>query len=172
MIRIHGEIKGMNLREANETDIPIIVELEHAPGPSQYVSQWTREEHNAAMCNPDTRYFIAEDNSNMWLGYAILCGLQSEHRNIELKRIVMRSPGQGHGRQMLQMVLRKAFEEFKAHRVWLDVFEANLRAQHLYRSFGFQQDGILREAVCRAGKYHSLLLMSLLDREYRTVGNS
>jgi RimJ/RimL family protein N-acetyltransferase len=139
----------MYLREANETDIPLIVKLEHAPEANQYVSQWTREEHCAAMRNPDTRYFVAEDNSNTWLGYIILHGLQSEHHNIELKRIVVHSPGQGHGRQMLQMVLGKIFEDFKAHRVWLDVFETNLRAQHLYRNLGFQQDGILREAVYR-----------------------
>jgi RimJ/RimL family protein N-acetyltransferase len=70
---------------------------------------------------------------------------------------------------VLQLLLRKVFNEFRAHRLWLDVFETNVRAQHVYRTLGFQQDGIFREAVYRDGQYHSLLLMSLLDREYRTT---
>jgi diamine N-acetyltransferase len=79
---------------------------------------------------------------------------------------VMRAPGRGHGRQVLRLLLKKVFRDFAAHRLWLDVFETNHRAQHLYRSLGFQQDGIFREVVYRDGQYHSLLLMSLLDREY------
>lgn len=78
-------------------------------------------------------------------------------------------PGQGNGKQVLRLVLKKVFEELGAHRLWLDVLESNLRAQHVYRGLGFQQDGILREAFFRDGKYQSLILMSLLDREYRAI---
>lgn len=148
-------------------DLPFIVAIEHAPAFREYIGRWTNEEHAAAMRDPDTRYLIALDDSGKAVGYAILRGLQSEHRNIELKRIVMQSPGHGHGRKALQSVLKKVFYEYGAHRLWLDVFESNLRAQHLYSSMGFQQDGIFREAIFRDGKYHSLLLMSMLDREYK-----
>jgi diamine N-acetyltransferase len=110
--------------------------------------------------------FIAEQNTNEVAGFAILCGFASEHRLLELKRIVIRVPGRGLGRQVLRLLLIEAFEEYGAHRLWLDVFEDNLRAQHLYSSFGFRRDGVLREAVYRDGEYYSLILMSLLDREY------
>jgi RimJ/RimL family protein N-acetyltransferase len=157
----------MLLREATEGDIPLIVETEWNPEFRAFIGQWTREEHTSAMRDPDTRYFIIVDDSAEPMGYAILRGLRSGHCNIELKRIAMRSPGQGNGRQALRLLLKKVFDEFGAHRLWLDVFETNLRAQHIYRGFGFRQEGVLREAVCRDGEYHSLFLMSLLDREYR-----
>lgn len=157
----------MRLRAATAEDIPFIFETEHLPQFREYIGQWTRDEHEAAMRDSDTRYYIAIGDSGDSLGYAILCGLQSEHRNVELKRIVIRTPGLGFGRQTLQLLLVKVFGEFGAHRLWLDVFESNLRAQHVYRSLGFQQDGIFREAVYRDGRYHSLLFMSLLDREYK-----
>jgi RimJ/RimL family protein N-acetyltransferase len=157
----------MQLRPATEADLPFIVETEHAPMFSEYIGRWTSEEHAAAMREADTRYFIAQDDSGNALGYVILRGVQSEHRNIELKRVVMHSPGHGYGKQALRLLLKKVFEEFGTHRLWLDVFESNIRAQHVYRSLGFQQDGTFREAVYRDGKYHSLLLMSLLDHEYR-----
>jgi diamine N-acetyltransferase len=157
----------MHLREATPADISFIVAVEHAPEFREHIGTWTHDEHATAMRDPDVRYFIALDDSENAVGYVILRGLQSEHRNIELKRVVMHSPGRGHGRQVLQLLLQKIFDEFKAHRLWLDVLETNVRAQHLYRSSGFQQDGIFREAVYRDGKYHSLFLMSLLDHEYR-----
>jgi RimJ/RimL family protein N-acetyltransferase len=159
----------MRLREATPADISFIVAVEHAPEFREYIHNWTHDEHGTAMRDPDIRYFIALDGSENAVGYAILRGLQSEHRNLELKRIVMHSPGRGHGKQVLQLLLKKIFDEFNAHRVWLDVFETNDRAQHLYRSLGFQQDGIFRDAVYRDGKYHSLFLMSLLDHEYRAT---
>jgi RimJ/RimL family protein N-acetyltransferase len=159
----------MKLRAATAEDIPFIFETEHSPEFRECIGRWTRDEHEAAMRDPDTRYFIAIDDAGNSLGYVILCGLQSENHNIELKRIVIRAPGRGYGKQILQLLLGKVFGEFGAHRLWLDVFEFNLRAQHVYRSLGFQQDGIFREAVYRDGKYHSLLLMSMLDREYKPI---
>lgn len=160
----------MQLRAGTAADIPFIVSIEHAPSLHEYVGQWTREEHAAAMKDLDTRYLIPLEDSSEPLGYIILRGLQSEHCSLELKRVVMQSPGSGRGKLALQLLLQKVFEEFGAHRLWLDVFETNSRAQHVYRSLGFQQDGIFREAVYRDGKYHSLLLMSILVREYQARG--
>ncbi|QNI34468.1 GNAT family N-acetyltransferase [Alloacidobacterium dinghuense] len=157
----------MELKTATTADIPFIVEVEHPPALRDYIGQWTNEEHTAAMRDRDTLYLIATDENGKQLGYIILRGLQSEHRNFELKRVVMRSPGEGHGKRVLQLLLKKVFEELGAHRLWLDVFESNSRAQHVYRTLGFQQDGIFREAIYRDGKYHSLFLMSVLDREYQ-----
>lgn len=159
----------MELKEATETDLPFIIETEHSPEFRECIGRWAIEEHAAAMRDPDTRYLIALDDSGKKLGYAIVRGLQSEHHSIELKRIVIQPPGRGHGRKVLQLLLKKIFDEFGAHRLWLDVFEFNLRAQHVYRSLGFQQDGTFREAIFRDGKYHSLLLISILDREYRAA---
>jgi diamine N-acetyltransferase len=156
----------MELRAGTSADISFIVATEHSPELREYIGTWTSEEHAAAMNDPDTRYLIALGDSGNALGYIILRGLLSEHRNIELRRVVIVSPGRGHGKEVLRLLLSQVFDEFGAHRLWLDVFETNLRAQHVYRSVGFQQDGVFREAVLRDGKYHSLLLMSILDREY------
>lgn len=161
----------MKLKAATTTDIPFIVATEHAPELHEYIGTSTSEEHAAAMNDPDAHYLIALDGSGNSIGYVILRGLLSEHRNMELKRVVMASPGRGHGKEVLRLLLSKVFDEFGAHRLWLDVFETNLRAQHVYRSVGFQQDGVFREAVLRDGVFCTLLLMSMLDREYRVSGD-
>lgn len=158
---------SVHLRATVETDIPFILAIEHAPEFREYIGQWTPEEHAAAIVDPDARCMIVMDDSAGAVGYAILRGFSFEHRNIELKRIALRAPGKGYGRQALLLLLKFVFDEMGAHRLWLDVFETNLRAQHVYRSLGFQQDGVFREAIYRDGQYHSQLLMSMLDREYQ-----
>ena len=42
-----------------------------------------------------------------------------------------------------------------------------MRAQALYTSEGFVEEGRLRESVRLADGYESLIVMSLLDREYQ-----
>ena len=64
-----------------------------------------------------------------------------------------------------------AFRDLRAHRFWLDVKASNARAQGLYASEGFLEEGRLRESVRvrldGADGYDSLVVMSMLDREYQ-----
>jgi diamine N-acetyltransferase len=60
----------------------------------------------------------------------------------------------------------RAFVHHRAHRLWLDVFDTNARARRVYEAYGFREEGAMREAILRDGEYHTLVLMSLLDREY------
>jgi RimJ/RimL family protein N-acetyltransferase len=59
-----------------------------------------------------------------------------------------------------------AFRDLSAHRFWLDVKTLNERAYQLYRSEGFVEEGRLRESVRAGDGYDSLIVMSMLDREY------
>ncbi len=65
-------------------------------------------------------------------------------------------------------VADRAFGKHRAHRLFLDVFVTNDRARHVYETFGFRKEGIMRDAIYRDGGYHSLVLMSLLESEYRS----
>jgi diamine N-acetyltransferase len=118
------------------------------------------------MADPDAAYIVAEDQQGHIAAFAILRGLRSEHRSVELKRLVVGVPNQGTGRKLLAEVAERAFSEFGAHRLFLDVFVNNARARHVYETFGFQKEGIMRDAIYRDGSYHSLVLMSLLESEY------
>jgi ribosomal protein S18 acetylase RimI-like enzyme len=164
----------MLLRLAAPADIPAILALERLPESTQFVGQWSEDRHRATLLSPDARYFVSEsghDNtdqagSGQLRAFAILRGLKETSGSIELKRLVVHPPGQGLGRQILAELIRIAFDQFHAHRFFLDVFDDNLRARHLYQSLGFVEEGLLREAALRNGQYCSLRLMSLLDREY------
>jgi RimJ/RimL family protein N-acetyltransferase len=158
----------MKFRNATQADIAEICALERLPEFRTMIGSWPEDQHMRMLANPDAVYILAEDQSGRIAGFAILHGLLSEHRQVELKRVVVRTPNQGVGRQLLAEVAERAFGEHSAHRLFLDVFVTNDRARHVYENFGFRKEGVMREAVYRDGAYHSLVLMSLLETEYRS----
>lgn len=156
----------MLLRPANSADIPAIVAIERLPAASRFVGQWSEERHRASLASGDARYYISETESGEVQAYAILRGLQETAGAVELKRIVVAMPERGLGRTMLRELIRIAFRELGAHRLYLDVFDDNARARHLYESLGFQYEGVMREAAQRDGQWCNLRLMSILETEY------
>jgi diamine N-acetyltransferase len=162
----------MKFRSANRADIPQICALERLPEFRTMVGSWAEDQHLRMLADPDAVYIVAEEPSGRIAGFAILRGLLSEHRQVELKRIAVRTPNQGIGRQLLTEVADRAFGEHSAHRLFLDVFVTNDRARHVYQNFGFRKEGIMRDVIYRDGAYHSLILMSLLETEYRCASKT
>lgn len=156
----------MTLRQATEEDLPFIAALERKFCDLGFVGADSLETHRARLADEDCSYSIVESGGGP-AGFVILRGLSSRNRSIELKRIVIGEPGQGLGRRALEATIADVFGRLSAHRLWLDVFEHNTRARHVYRSLGFQEEGMLRESIFHNGRYDSLVLMSILEQEYR-----
>lgn len=154
------------LRRAQELDVADILRFERLPGFHTLVGTWPEEEHARALRDPDVEYWMVLNPGGGSAGFAILRGIQSPHRSIELKRFVIGTPGGGLGQRALAALQAHVFVSHAAHRLWLHVFPTNQRALHVYRKAGFQQEGLLRETIYRDGQYHSVLLLALLDREY------
>jgi diamine N-acetyltransferase len=157
----------MHLRHATPADISAIIALERTPMAREYVGQWSEDRHLATLAGGDARYYVSETECGEVQAYAILRGLKEDSRAIELKRIVVAVPERGLGRRMLKELMRIAFRELGAHRFFLDVYDDNARARHLYESLGFQYEGVMREATHREGQWCDLRLMSILESEYR-----
>jgi RimJ/RimL family protein N-acetyltransferase len=105
----------------------------------------------------------------MSTGFVILQGCRNPHHSVELKRIVLQRKGQGLGRACVRLLMQMAFRDLGAHRFWLDVKSLNTRAQTLYRSEGFVEEGRLRESVKTDDGYDSLIVMSMLQSEYKAI---
>jgi RimJ/RimL family protein N-acetyltransferase len=155
------------LRTATEADLNEIVRLERGLEAQRYVGQWSEDRHRATLTGGDARYLVVDDADGGLAAYAILRGLAETGRAVELKRVVVGKPERGLGRRLLTELVRIAFEELQAHRLFLDVFDDNVRAQHLYTSLGFVLEGTMRHAASRDGQWHDLRLMSMLESEYR-----
>jgi diamine N-acetyltransferase len=135
----------MTLRRATVEDLSYILDLERSFRDQGYLGGDEIKVHEQRFGDSDCWYGIVETEGRRG-GYAILRGLASLNRSVELKRIAVGEPGRGLGRRLLEAILEKVFDELSAHRIWLDVFPHNSRARHVYRSVGFVEEGVLRSA--------------------------
>jgi diamine N-acetyltransferase len=168
-------VPPLTLRPTMLSDLEFVQSVETDPANLPFITPWERTQHEAAVRIPDFRHFIVEVGGNSEStsrdGFVILQGCRNPHKSVELKRLVLQPKGRGLGRACVRLLKRMAFRDLHAHRFWLDVKSLNQRALKLYESEGFVEEGRLRESVRLAGMgdaagYDTLVVMSLLDREY------
>jgi diamine N-acetyltransferase len=73
----------------------------------------------------------------------------------------------GYGRMALQLLVRHGFNDLNLHRIYLHVYETNLRAIRSYEHAGFIHEGSLRQARYLDGGYVDVLVMSILKDEWQ-----
>lgn len=126
-------------------------------------------------------FFMRESDESMFdfavlhedraIGRAYLSRYDKNTKSADITRIYigeLNLRGKGFGRELMEKLLEFCFEELGLHRVTLDYFDGN-PAQALYRSLGFQSEGVAREAGFKDGKYNNFNLMSLLKREWEEI---
>jgi diamine N-acetyltransferase len=157
----------VRLRPTMLSDLDFVTSVEQDAANRPFITPWDRTQHEGAVRFPDFRHFIVEAApAYESTGFVILQGCRNPHRSVELKRIVLQTKGLGLGRQCVRLLAQMAFRDLGAHRFWLDVKALNTRAQALYRSEGFVEEGRLRDSVRTEDGYDSLIVMSLLEDEH------
>lgn len=73
----------------------------------------------------------------------------------------------GLGTEATRLMLKHVFEDLNLHRIYLDVYATNPRAQKAYLTAGFVVEGTKREAVFKNGHYIDVILMSILQSEWK-----
>jgi diamine N-acetyltransferase len=154
----------LRLRPTGEDDLDYVVAAEADPDNSPFLAPSPREEHLGFLRDPRQRHLIAEAGGRR-VGFALL-RLHPEDRAVELRRLAVTEKGRGYGRAALRLAVERAFEEHDAHRLWLDVKPHNERARSLYRSAGFVEEGLLRDALRAGDHFESLIVMSMLRPEW------
>ena len=149
------------------SDLGFVGSVEDDPANRPFITPWERVQHEGAVRFPDFRHFIVEAGPGYpSAGFVILQGCRNPHGSVELKRLVLQTKGQGHGRACVRLLADMAFRDLGAHRFWLDVKSENTRALSLYRSEGFVEEGRLRESVRSGSGFDSLIVMSMLASEH------
>lgn len=98
-------------------------------------------------------------------------GLHQIHRRSHVGRLACiigsrDEMGKGYGTAAIAHLLDIAFGAERLHKVWLMVFETNVRARRVYGRLGFVEEGTLREEYYHEETWHNMVRMSLLDREW------
>jgi len=161
---------AVRLRRTTTDDIDFVVGAEQDGDARPLILPWHREQHVAALRDPDLAHFIVETTADgQPVGFVILAGLWNPHRSLEFRRVVIVRKRRGYGRAAVRLVKEFAFTTAGAHRLWLDVKEHNQRARALYEAEGFVVEGLLRECLKEESGFGSLVVMALLVSDWRSL---
>jgi RimJ/RimL family protein N-acetyltransferase len=73
---------------------------------------------------------------------------------------------QGYGTEAVRLLVQHGFKTLNLNRIYLHVFENNLRAIRAYEKAGFILEGRERQAEFKDGRYIDVLRMSMLKDEF------
>ncbi|GIG30444.1 GNAT family N-acetyltransferase [Cellulomonas marina] len=97
------------------------------------------------------------------VGEVVLNDLDAHNRSMSLRiGLVDAATGHGYGPEAIRAVLDHAFEVVLLHRVELEVYAFNPRAQRTYERCGFVVEGRRRDALWWDAEWTDALLMSVL----------
>ena len=134
----------------------------------------TRDFLDAQLENADPanrKFAICLCEDDRYVGHIGYEHLDPRRRNTELG-IVLGDPemlSKGIGAEAIGLFLKVCFEELGLHRVGLRVLRANERGIRCYEKCGFKEEGCLRQWHYSREKWHDLVLMSILEDEYRDI---
>jgi RimJ/RimL family protein N-acetyltransferase len=135
------------------------------PGPiADMFRNWSKND------TPSSVGFCIETlDTSQLIGHTSLWGDDPRNRAAMMAIVVGEEhTGQGYGTDALQVLLRYGFGEMGLHRIELGVYAYNTRAQAIYRSIGFTEEGRRRETVLHDGVFHDDVVMAMLEQEWRT----
>jgi RimJ/RimL family protein N-acetyltransferase len=161
----------INIRKTKEKELDFVINLESRPENRKNVFQWTKEQHKKIIVDKDTLHLIIEDKNGNKVGYAIVAGLKSKNKSIELRRIVISEKNKGFGTEFLNLMKKYTFEDLKYHKLWLDFFDTNTKVENLYKRNGFKHEGVLRDKYFYDNRYITMVVMSILEDEYFGINN-
>lgn len=126
------------IRDTKPEELGRICEMERGEARNSIIP-YSLDRHQAEFTKPEVVY------KSIWCGSQhigfLIFVLDSDARNVEFRRIVVTEPGRGYGKRVVRMVDEICRDELGRVRVWLDVFETNERARHVYEQCGYRTFG-------------------------------
>lgn len=170
---------GFRLRLAAEEDAAAYYEQNYCPLDRETArltgskSSFTREEvlafFRAAVRGQDQYLFLILSPGGKIIGESVINELDPELRcaNFRIALFHPAEQGRGIGSWAIEATCDFAFSQLGLHRLSLDVYSFNPRAERAYRRAGFRREGVLRDAVRDGGRYADDILMAMLEDEWR-----
>ncbi|UCB51702.1 MAG: GNAT family N-acetyltransferase [Candidatus Zixiibacteriota bacterium] len=123
--------------------------------------------------NPRNKVFALETKDGVYLGGIGLHRIDWENRSAEVGIVIGNKEywNKGYGSDSMMTLLEFAFDRMNLHRVYLKVYDFNLRGIKSYEKCGFRREGVLRHDLYVNGEYHDSIIMGILRDEFKKTPN-
>lgn len=122
----------------------------------------------------DRYFFLIISPDGRIIGESVINEIDWDLRYANFRIAIFHATERGHGigAWATEVTRDFAFEELKLHRLELDVYSFNPRAEKTYLKAGFRKEGILRDAIMDGDNYADDILMAILEDEWKEMKGS
>ena len=133
-----------------------------------FTEQQVRQFYASRNEQPDRLDLAVEEiRTGDCVGEAVLNDWDPDNRSCNFRiMLTANSRDRGLGTEATRLVVGYGFEHLGLHRISLEVYAFNPRAQRAYEKVGFVVEGRLREALWWDGEWVDSIVMSMLEREW------
>ncbi len=115
----------------------------------------------------DRKWAIELEGHDEPIGFTALYGLRRQTAPELGAMIGDDVRGKGIGREAERLTLKKAFEEFDAHRVYGRIPATNEPAKRVVTSLGFRYEGVMRRGIRRGDSFIDIEMWGLLPEDFK-----
>ncbi|WP_154889222.1 GNAT family N-acetyltransferase [Longibaculum muris] len=115
--------------------------------------------------------FMIIDPAGKFIGESVINEIDWQTKSANFRIVIFDSQNcsKGIGTWVVKKTRDFAFEMLKLHRLELDVFSFNHRAQRVYEKAGFQVEGVRKDAIMDGKQYADDIIMAILEDEWRNI---
>lgn len=161
------ETQRLSIKEAQESDIEMIMDIENHKDNRDYIWQGTYDQHLSEINDENHLLLLFEKIEDRSIAGYCLIGLDRHSERFELRRIAITDKGRGYGREAITALMEYAFTLLGMNKFWLDVYPDNKTGIALYESLGLKKEGVLRQNYKSERGYLDQVVYSMLRSEYK-----
>ncbi len=135
-----------------------MISLPH-PFPPSYAREWI------TASGPAT-FAVHERTTNRLAGCAELRDIEADHNQAELSFWIGRPFwGRGYASEAVAAVIRHGFDSLGLNRIYAHHMSRNPASGRVLQKLGMQQEGLMRQRVCKWGQYEDVYLYAILQSD-------
>ena len=129
-----------------------------------YEKQWIE---NTIFNSKDVKLAVCLDENDKHIGNVYMTNINEINRSCVSHVLIGEKEYWGHGyaREALLLAIDYMFNERNIHRIQANVLVSNVASLKMHEKCGYKQEGTLREAVYKNGKYQDQYVLALVKNK-------
>ena len=109
-------------------------------------------------------YAVYHIQDNIHIGNISLQQIDRHNQSVEIAFLFGEKDywGKGYASESAELLIKRAFEDLKLHRIYFGTSEFNTGMQKVGEKLGFQKEGTLKDAQFKNGKFNNIVCYALI----------
>lgn len=134
----------------------------------EYERKWVEE---AIFGTDSLKFGVCVEENQKLIGLVSLSDVNWINRSAQAGWMIgdKGSWGMGFATEAVLQLLDFGFHERGLHRISCSILESNSASRRVAAKCGYQEEGLLRDVVFKRGKFHNLVVLSVLNHEFAGI---